>query len=156
MLFSPWLRSVKFRSRLTPTTRRRKRQLFSSLGIEHLEDRTMLSAPGNIEWLSQFGSEGGAEERSQAVDGAGNVYVAGSTSGTFPGQANAGFADAFVRKYDANGNELWTRQFGTSSYDIAFGISVDASGVYVVGETNGTFPGQTSAGDDDALCASPT
>ena len=28
---------------------------------------------------------------------------------------------------------VWTRQFGTVGEDIAFGISIDASGVYVVG-----------------------
>ena len=49
-----------------------------------------------------------------------DVYVGGLTSGALPGQVNAGTipgsmpsgADAFVRKYDFNANELWTRQFG--------------------------------------------
>ena len=58
-------------------------------------------------------------------------------------QTNSGgqtFLDAFVRKYNSNGTELWTRQFGTSSDDRAGGISVDASGgVYVAGNTRGTL-----------------
>jgi hypothetical protein len=31
--------------------------------------------------------------------------VAGRTDGTLPGQIPAGGTDAFIRKYDANGNE---------------------------------------------------
>jgi len=42
----------------------------------------------------------------------------------------------------------WTRQFGTAAFDRAEGISVDASGVYVAGRTNGALPGQTSSGED--------
>jgi len=79
------------------------------------------------------------------VDSTG-VYVAGTTRGTFPGQTGSGSADAFVRKYDTDGNEVWTRQFGTSSFDNTQGISVDSTGVYVAGTTPSTFPGQTSAG----------
>ena len=45
----------------------------------------------------------------------------------------------------------WTRQFGSSSFDQALGISVDASGVYVAGVTGGTLPGQISLGDWDAF-----
>ena len=71
------------------------------------------------------------------------VYLAGYLLGTFPGQTSAGLFDAFVRKYDANGNEVWTRQFGTSGTDEAHGIAVGSSGVYVVGRTLGSLPGQT-------------
>ncbi len=104
-----------------------------------------------IEWTRQFGTASFEFARGISVDASG-IYVAGRTGGTLPGQTSAGgVADAFVRKYDANGNEVWTRQFGTSSSDLAFGISVDASGVYVAGSTGGTLPSQTSAGSFDAF-----
>ena len=108
-------------------------------------------APGDIEWIRQFGSGGPARDSAQAVDANGNVYVAGQTDGTLPGQTRAGSDDAFVRKYDSAGTELWTRQFGTSRLDGARGVSVDSSGVYVAGFTNGTLPGQSSAGNHDAF-----
>jgi uncharacterized protein (TIGR03437 family) len=38
-----------------------------------------------------------------------------------------------VRKYDPDGAELWTREFGTSDAAWARGVALDASGVYVVG-----------------------
>src|SRR4030095_12334445 len=44
----------------------------------------------------------------------------------------------------------WTQQFGSPAEDQARGISVDASGVYVVGGTAGSFPRQTRAGGVDS------
>src|SRR5262249_21201207 len=69
---------------------------------------------------------------------ASGVYVVGQTGGSLPGQTNSGNGgfDAFVRKYDADGTELWTGQFGpTSGFGpaAAYGVGADASGVYVVG-----------------------
>jgi hypothetical protein len=58
--------------------------------------------------------------------------------------------DAFVRKYSHRGDELWTRQYGTSGFDRAMGIAVDATGVYVAGRTDGALPGQVNAGLIDA------
>ena len=88
-----------------------------------------------------------------AVDASGSIYVAGTTEGTLPGQNNApGAGDAFLRKYDANGTELWTRQFGTPKFDDALAVAVDASGsIYVAGRTFGAFPGQNYAGGADAF-----
>ena len=90
--------------------------------------------------------------RSVAVDGGGNAYVAGYTDGYAPGPDTGGRRDAFVRKYDSAGSELWTRQFGTPSGDDAHGVAVDAGGnAYVAGRTPGTLPGQTPAGGYDAF-----
>ena len=62
--------------------------------------------------------------------------------------------NAFIRKYNSDGNEKWTRQFGTSGIDAASGVSADSSGgVYVAGETDGIFPGQTSEEETDAFLA---
>src|SRR3972149_2564501 len=83
-----------------------------------------------------------------ASDGTG-VYVSGQTFGPLPGQVGLGGGDAFLRKYDPAGNELWTRQFGTSTHEGGTATSVDASGVYVAGYTFGSFPGYTNAGDAD-------
>ncbi len=109
-------------------------------------------ATGNELWARQFGSSSGDIAYGVAVDGLGNVYVAGVTPGTMPGQTLAGGDDAFARKYDATGNELWTRQFGSSSSDYAYGVAVDGLGnVYVAGFTDGTLPGQISSGGSDAF-----
>lgn len=69
-----------------------------------------------------------------AIDNAGNIYVAGDTVDTLPGEDNAGGRDAFVAKFDGDGNRLWGHHIGTLSDDTARGVAVDASGnVFVVG-----------------------
>jgi hypothetical protein len=67
-----------------------------------------------------------------AVDSSNNVYVAGTTTGAYPGSINAGDNDIFVLKYSSAGTRLWTRQFGATDYDSASGIAVSEV-VYVAG-----------------------
>jgi hypothetical protein len=113
---------------------------------------------GNEIWTRQFGTTG-TEHVQGIVASSDGVYVVGETNGALPGQINAGGFDLFVRKYDFNGNELWTRQFGTASDDTmgAFGadaggdhVAADGSGVYVTGATGGTL-GSSNLGNLDAI-----
>jgi hypothetical protein len=109
-------------------------------------------ASGAVLWTQQFGSASSDAAHSVAVDGAGNVLVAGSTGGTLEGQTSAGDYDAFVRKFDSSGALLVTRQFGSASVDNASSVAVDGSGnALVAGRTGGTFAGQTNAGGMDAF-----
>ena len=45
----------------------------------------------------------------------------------------------------------WTHQFGSSEYDVAWGIAVSGTDAYVAGWTLGALPGQTNAGGADAF-----
>lgn len=107
------------------------------------------SASGTVMWTRQFGTTENELVTSVAIDTAGNVVVAGRTSGALPGQVRnedsstpSFYGDPYVRKYDASGNELWTRQFGTTRDDSATDVAVDgANNVIVVGETAGTLAG---------------
>ena len=105
---------------------------------------------GNVLWTRQFGSPNYDFALAAGTDASG-VYVAGTTSGVLPGEINAGGDDAFLEKYDGSGNLLWTRQFGTASWDYARGVATDATGVYVAGNTLGVFSGQTNAGGVDTF-----
>jgi hypothetical protein len=107
---------------------------------------------GNELWSRQFGTSGADFSPSVATNAAGNVLVAGSTNLTLPGQPNVGGSDAFARAYDAAGNELWTRQFGTSGYEVASAAALDTAGnAFVAGNTVGAFPGQESFGLTDVF-----
>lgn len=111
---------------------------------------------GNLTWTRQFGASPAAEDVANAVaaDGSG-VYVVGTTRGTLPQQSSVGGFDVFIRKYDANGLELWTRQFGTLATDEGLAVAANASGVYVVGVVDccaaSLIPGQPSFGSSDAF-----
>ncbi|MES2966644.1 MAG: SBBP repeat-containing protein [Patescibacteria group bacterium] len=107
---------------------------------------------GNEIWTRQFGTSGNDNPNGIAIDTNGNIYVAGVTADTLPGQTSSGLNDAFIRAYDSNGNEIWTRQFGTSGTDQVSDVTIDANGnIYVTGQTTDTLPGQTSSGGSDAF-----
>ncbi len=101
---------------------------------------------GDEVWTRQFGTSAFDDINCIAVDEDMRVYVDGGTSGALPGQSNSGGRDAFVRRYDSKGDEVWTLQFGTPDFDRAFGIAVSDQNVFVGGDTNGALPGQTNAG----------
>jgi len=106
------------------------------------------------------------EGRGIAVDAAGNVYTTGNFSDTVDFDPGPGVFeltsldsnDIFVSKLDTNGDFVWARAMGGTSFDSSSGIAVDAAGnVYTTGEFNGTAdfnpgPGSfelTSAGSSD-------
>ena len=103
---------------------------------------------GVLLWIDQFGTSTSDQANGVAADGD-NPLVVGQTNGMLPGETKVGGTDAFIRKYDADGNVLWTVQYGTTAWDSAFGVSLPM--MYVAGATGGTRPGQTSAGLDDAF-----
>ena len=104
----------------------------------------------NRSWIREFGTD--HLDRANAVhEDVNGVYVAGSTEGALPGQSHLGGSDAFIRKYDIDGNELWTRQFGTNTNEEISDITGDATGLYVAGYVEGAIPGQTHEGKRDAF-----
>ncbi len=110
---------------------------------------------GNLKWETQLATTANDQGLSIAVDGGGNVYVAGSTTGAFPTpNANAGGTDAFVAKLDTNGVQQWVTQFGSAGADTANGVAVDASGnVFVVGQTSGNLYGTAAGANADYFLA---
>ena len=106
-------------------------------------------------WLRQFGSSGNDRARALVPDGAGGVIVAGETNGSLGGPFAGGLRDAFLARYDADGNRLWIRQFGNGSTERASALAPDgAGGVMVAGWTNGSLVGgPSSAPFGDAFLA---
>lgn len=109
------------------------------------------AADGAFLWSRQFGTAVFDAANAVAV-GADGVYVVGETDGNL-GSGSVGNSDVFARKYDFAGNVAWSRQFGTAVYDAANAVSVDASGVYLAGETDGALPGRNARGNSDIFAA---
>jgi hypothetical protein len=111
---------------------------------------TYYDTAGDPVWTRQFGGAGSEFIAAVAADESG-VYVAGGTETALSGQVSMGGFDAFLRKYDLLGAELWTRQFGTVLTESVSDVGVDATGVFLVGATEGTMAGQLSRGAFDAF-----
>jgi hypothetical protein len=94
---------------------------------------------GTLKWTVQLGSSAADAANAVTTDSTGNIYVAGSTRGTLPGQApNAGGEDFFVAKFQRDGALLWIRQMGGQGDDLAEAVTVGPSGsVFASGHTRG-------------------
>jgi uncharacterized repeat protein (TIGR02543 family) len=105
-------------------------------------------------WTRLLGAAG-ANTRGQgiSVDGSGNSYVTGCTTGNLDDQTLTGFYDLVVAKYNISGVRQWTRLLGVAGKStFGTGISVDVLGnSYVTGYTDGNLDGQTHAGSQDVF-----
>jgi hypothetical protein len=130
---------------------------------------TKLDISGNFVWARGMG---GADPEEPAnciqLDSAGDVIVTGWFSGTSdfnPGietynLTSAGENDVYIAKLDAEGNFVWAKRLGGTSYDDAWSLALDAfDNIYTIGSfwyTVDFDPGigvfnLTSAGDSDVF-----
>lgn len=108
-------------------------------------------ANGTRIWSRTFGTTSTEYAYGVAIDPSGNALITGFTDGSLVAPIN-GYSDGFVRKYDENGNELWTRQFGTDSYEWGFRVTTDRLGnVFVAGYTDGSLADQNQGLSDAVL-----
>ncbi len=108
---------------------------------------------GNELWLHQLGTAAHDSVTSVTIADDDSVVLAGSTSGTLPGQsANAGFSDAFVMKLDSEGKGLWTWQWGTVGPDGAQAVSARRStgDIYVATHSTTWGWGESTVGEKDS------
>jgi len=112
-----------------------------------------VDATSSIRWERQFGTQRYDLAYAAASDGEGGSYVAGFTNFALEGQTYHHRYDAFLSRYDDDGDEVWTRQFGTNGTDQALAIAVSGTDVYVAGSTDGRFPKQKYAGGRDGFVA---
>ena len=106
---------------------------------------------GNLLSVIQEGTSADDFANDVAIGDAGNIYIAGETSGALSGPSN-GLADIFVAKYNRSLGQLWIRQRGTGATDSARSIAVNADGqVFVCGHTSGSLDGHANQGQTDAF-----
>jgi hypothetical protein len=90
-------------------------------------------ASGSNSWYAIYGFSGGSSfAKRLALDGAGNVYVTGGSTG-----ANTITTyDCATLKYAPDGNPLWVRRFDSGGHDYGYGIALDSqTNVVVTGES---------------------
>jgi hypothetical protein len=129
-----------------------------------------LNSNGNFVWAKQMGGISADHGFGIALDGTGNIYIAGDFQDIVdfdPGPGitslvSVGDRDIFISKLDANGNFVWARSMGGLSYDIGQSIGIDGTGnILITGffysskvdfdpDPNSTYY-LTNAGYDDAF-----
>jgi hypothetical protein len=110
-------------------------------------------ASGSKQWTRLLGVTGAFTYGTRvAVEGSGNAYVTGNTSGGLDGNVRTGNVDVFLTKFNPAGVKQWTRQLGvagTSSYGNA--VAVDAAGsIYLTGSSVCSIDGVST---DTGMCA---
>jgi hypothetical protein len=99
-------------------------------------------AAGVRQWGSYYGGSSLDDGRSCAVDGSGNIFLAGYTASINAIASNGhqdtlgGFWDAFLVKFDAAGVRQWGTYYGGADEDLGFSCTVDGSGnIFLAGYT---------------------
>jgi hypothetical protein len=96
-----------------------------------------LDSSGNVEWVDRLESDYPLSLLDSVTDAQGSLFVTG-----FVSAAIAGLPDAVLRRYDAEGELVWSKQIGSPRHDTGRGIVVDQSGnVIFSGTTLGSLAG---------------
>jgi hypothetical protein len=125
-----------------------------------------LSSDGAVSWIKGIGTNGMDSADVVRTGPDGSIYVAGGTGGSLNGQAFLGGgtlsgwppnekADAYLTKYDADGNLQWTKAWGTTTYDRARDMVIGTDGnIYVAGTTDGNLGGIANNGVNTVFLSS--
>ena len=100
------------------------------------------AAPTHL-WSDLYGNVNDQYGQAVAIDGAGNVLVAGTFWGSIDlgggVLTSAGLTDVFLAKFDPAGAHLWSVRFGDTNFQTAASVTVDVSGrVAFAGNFRGT------------------
>ncbi|HJY63357.1 MAG TPA: SBBP repeat-containing protein [Ignavibacteria bacterium] len=93
------------------------------------------NSAGVMQWTSRYNGPANNFDYaySIALDGSGNAYVTGRSSGSGTG------SDYATIRYNSDGTEQWVQRYTELDYDWASSIAVDGSGnVYVTGRSSGS------------------
>ncbi|MBN2001804.1 MAG: SBBP repeat-containing protein [Anaerolineae bacterium] len=108
-----------------------------------------LNGAGAYQWHTFYGAADVSDlGRDIAVDGAGNLYVAGLSAASWdmPLHAYNAERDITVLKLDGAGAHQWHTFYGSGTYDDGAGIALDGSGnVYVAGTSGAMWLGDGGA-----------
>lgn len=101
-------------------------------------------------WFRDLDANSRAESATGvAADGIGNSYIAGYVEASLSGP-HFGASDAYLIKYDADGNYLWGRQVGTERFEAAYAVAANSTGAVFVGITSGDLFA-TNLGSNDVV-----
>ncbi len=108
---------------------------------KYQKNETLIIDPSLL-WSTYYGSTGLEHATATRTDAQGNIYLAGWTTSTIfiadgGHQMNfGGNRDAFLVKFNSQGNRIWATYYGGAGNDRALGCATDNSGsIYLCGTT---------------------
>jgi Beta-propeller repeat len=103
---------------------------------------TKYSPTGELLWASYYGGTGLDVASAVCIDDNGNIYMSGRTNSNSGIAQNgyqnspAGGLDAFMVKFNSEGQRLWGTYYGGTGDDYGNDMKVDSDGnIYIAGET---------------------
>jgi hypothetical protein len=97
-------------------------------------------AAGNLSWARQIGTAHFEDFYDIAADNLGNIYAVGDSANL---QTVPFVSEPLVSKFDAAGNLLWSKTYGTTNYDFAVSVDADSLGnVYISGASGNLSTGE--------------
>lgn len=113
-----------------------------------------MDAAGNLIWAKSIGGIATDDGKSIALDGNGNIYIAGRFGATVDFDPGAGTSnetavgqiDAYILKLDAAGDFLWAKPLGGVGMDESYFLSVNNQSVTCTGIFQGTVDFDPGAG----------
>lgn len=92
-----------------------------------------LTATGNLIWTKSFGGAEIDNSYASIIASDGNYIMVGDSRSTDQDVTDPrGNADAWLVKFDDNGNKIWQKSFGGSQFDTAHSIVQRSNGDYIL------------------------
>jgi hypothetical protein len=100
-----------------------------------------VGASGDTLWMNWYGGESADHGQSAVIAHDSTIVIAGYTW-----SYGLGYTDVYLLKIDLDGDTLWTKTIGGSSYDYAYSIdNTPDTGYIIVGRTRSFGAGQSDA-----------
>lgn len=106
----------------------------------HMQEDLLLACvnpQGNLLWREWYGDQGSEVAYSVRQTPDGSYVVAGTRRGTV---GEFGSYDIYLMKTDDEGNEIWTKTYGTSRHEYAYSIRQTADGGFIVAGSKELYP----------------
>jgi hypothetical protein len=99
---------------------------------------------GKLLWSKQIGTDSTDIAKGICTDNYGFIYITGMTGGKL-GSRSFGKTDGILIKLDANGRQVYRKQFGTPLDDIGYSVTGAPDGnIYICGTTWGEMAGKSN------------